>query len=146
MEYQHIMAAVELDPVSDSYSVHKAAALSKQFNARLTLIHAVEHMSSYGAAYGIAAGADIEEMLLENAQKAMKKLSTEFGLSDDQLLIKVGPAKLVILEEAKRLNVDLIVMGSHGRHGVRLLLGSTTNAVIHSAKCDVLAVRVKEDK
>jgi universal stress protein A len=38
--------------------------------------------------------------------------------------------------------MDLIIIGSHGRHGIRILLGSTANAILHSAKCDVLAVRV----
>ena len=37
---------------------------------------------------------------------------------------------------------DLIVVGSHGRHGLALLLGSTANGVLHGATCDVLAVRV----
>ena len=45
-------------------------------------------------------------------------------------------------KEAQKLNADLIVVGSAGRHGMRLLLGSTANAVLHSAECDVLAVRV----
>ncbi|MGB1202845.1 MAG: universal stress protein [Alloalcanivorax venustensis] len=39
---------------------------------------------------------------------------------------------------------DLIVLGSHGKHGIRLLLGSTANAVLHRATCDVLAVRIPE--
>jgi universal stress protein A len=42
------------------------------------------------------------------------------------------------------LNVDLIVVGSHGRHGLQLILGSTANAVLHHASVDVIAVRVKE--
>ena len=37
---------------------------------------------------------------------------------------------------------DLIVIGSHGRHGLALLLGSTANGVLHGAPCDVLAIRV----
>lgn len=53
--------------------------------------------------------------------------------------------KLVILEQAKKLHTDLIVMGSHGRHGISLLLGSTANGVIHHAQCDVFVVRVKEE-
>jgi universal stress protein A len=40
---------------------------------------------------------------------------------------------------------DLIVVGSHGRHGIKMLLGSTANAVLHHAHCDVLAVRLKDD-
>jgi universal stress protein A len=42
--------------------------------------------------------------------------------------------------------MDLVVVGSHGRHGLSLLLGSTANGVLHGAGCDVLAVRVgKQD-
>jgi universal stress protein A len=41
------------------------------------------------------------------------------------------------------LDVDLIVIGSHGREGIQRLLGSTANAVLHGAPCDVLAVRIK---
>jgi len=43
-------------------------------------------------------------------------------------------------------DVDLIIVGSHGRHGWRLVLGSTANAVLHGARCDVLAARVAPPK
>jgi len=143
-EYNHILIAVELDAACDDLPTAKAVDLAKEFGAQLTLIHAVEHMSSYGAAYGIAAGADIEEMLLENAKESMTKLGQKLNIPESNQVIQLGPAKLVILEQAEKLNADLIVVGSHGRHGVRLLLGSTANAVLHGAKCDVLAVRIKE--
>ena len=142
--YNHILVAVELDPACDDMPTRKAADLASQFGAKLTVIHAVEHMSSYGAAYGIAAGADIEEMLLENARQAMTKLGNMLKIPESQQIIQLGPAKLVILDEAEKLGVDLIVVGSHGRRGMRLLLGSTANAVLHHSKCDVLAVRVFE--
>ncbi len=144
MAYNHILVAVELDSTCDDLPTRKAIELAKQFGAKLTLIHAVEHMSSYGAAYGIAAGADIEEMLLENAKEAMAQLGTKLNVMASNQIIKIGPAKLVIIEEAESIGADLILLGSHGRHGVRLLLGSTANAVLHGAKCDVLAVRIKE--
>lgn len=143
--YQHILLAVELEPEGDDAIVKKAKALAKTFGAKLTLVHAVEHMSSYGAAYGVAAGADIEEMLLENARDAMAKLGANLEIADSDQIIKVGPAKVIILEEADNVGADLIVVGSHGRHGLRLLLGSTANAVLHGANVDVLAVRVNED-
>lgn len=145
-EYKHIVLAVELDTDCDNLPARKAANLAKEFGAKLTLVHAVEHMTSYGAAYGIAAGADIEEMLLENAQKAMTKLGQKLDVPTNQQIIKIGPAKLVVLEEVERLKADLIIVGSHGRHGVRLLLGSTANAILHGTKCDVLAVRIPDSK
>lgn len=143
-EYNHILVAVELTPNYDELPCKKGQALAQQSGAKLTLIHAVEHMSSYGAAYGIAAGADIEEMLMQNAREEMIKLGNRLQVPSSQQIVKIGPAKLVILEEAERLGADLIVMGSHGRSGVRLLLGSTANAVLHGAKCDVLAVRITD--
>lgn len=145
-EYKHIIFAVELDPGCDTRPAETAVKLAKTFGAKLTLVHAVEHMTSYGAAYGIAAGADIEEMLLENAKTAMTKLGSKLGVPESQQIIKIGPAKVVVLEEVEELGGDLIVVGSHGRHGVRLLLGSTANAILHGAKCDVLAVRIPDSK
>ncbi len=143
-QYKNIILAVELEPSCDGEPCKKAKELQKEFDANLYLIHAIEHMSSYGAAYGVAAGADIEEMLLENAQESMRKLGSQLGVASTNQIIKVGPARTIILEEAERLGSDLIIVGSHGRHGIRLLLGSTANAVLHGALCDVLAVRVKE--
>jgi universal stress protein A len=46
---------------------------------------------------------------------------------------------------AKEEDVDLIIVGSHGRHGLALIFGSTSNSVLHGAPCDVLAVRIAED-
>jgi len=51
---------------------------------------------------------------------------------------------LEITRYADDKQADLIVIGSHGRHGLQRLLGSTATPVLHNAKCDVLAVRIKE--
>ncbi|MCK4870356.1 MAG: universal stress protein [Gammaproteobacteria bacterium] len=141
--YKHILLAVELNTKGDKEPIEKAMELAKKTGAQISILHAIEHISSYGAAYGVAVGADIEEMLLENATKEMRKLGKELKVPEELQIIKFGPAKVVILEEAERLKVDMIVVGSHGRHGIRLLLGSTANAVLHAATCDVLAVRLK---
>jgi universal stress protein A len=45
---------------------------------------------------------------------------------------------------ATEQNCDVIVVGSHGRHGLALLLGSTANDLLHGAPCDVLAVRLRK--
>ncbi len=48
-----------------------------------------------------------------------------------------------IRETAAELGVDLIILGTHGRHGLGLLLGSTATGVLHGCPCDVLTVRIK---
>ncbi|OGT49832.1 MAG: universal stress protein UspA [Gammaproteobacteria bacterium RIFCSPHIGHO2_12_FULL_41_15] len=143
-EYQRILLALELLPENDTLLIEKAQEVTTQEQSQLYLLHAVEHLSSFGVAYGVSAGVDVEEMLLEEARKTMSDLGNQLNIPEARQLVKVGPAKFVILEEAERLPADLIVVGSHGRHGVRLLLGSTANAILHSAKCDVLAVRVQK--
>ncbi|MGB6976684.1 MAG: universal stress protein [Gammaproteobacteria bacterium] len=141
--YERILVGVELNPDCDDQVINRALEFAKEFNSLITTIHVVEHMSSYGAAYGIAAGTDVEQILVDSAKQEITKLGNRYNVPATQQLIKIGSAKAVILDEAERLKADLIVLGSHGRHGIRLLLGSTANAVLHGAKCDVLAVRVK---
>jgi len=46
---------------------------------------------------------------------------------------------------AETQQMDLIVVGSHGRHGLALVFGSTSSSVLHGASCDVLAVRIAND-
>lgn len=71
-------------------------------------------------------------------------MGKRIGIPENRQIVKIGSAKFVILEEAERINADLIIVGSHGRHGIRVILGSTANGVLHGAKCDALAVRLKD--
>lgn len=141
--YKHILVAVELMQKTDAEPVKRGVQLAKELGAKLSFVNAIEHISGYGA-YGMGIGVEVEKALLENAEKEMQKLCKRVGIEVKNKIIKLGPAKFVILEEAESLKTDLIIVGSHGRHGVDIVLGSTANAVLHGAKCDVLAVRLKE--
>lgn len=143
-KYTHILLAVELDQKGDSRPIAEAQEIKAHYNAKLSVLHVVEHLSNYGAAYGVSAGVDIEEILVKEAQNSIMALGKKLSLPAENLLVKVGPATQVIIDTAKELGADLIVIGSHGRHGIRLLLGSTANGVLHGAHCDVLAVRLKD--
>jgi universal stress protein A len=138
-----ILLAVEL-VATERELIDKAMDLAKKFKAQIFLVHAIEHISAYGSAYGIAVSSEIEDTLFKSATKQMHKLGKKYGIPEKNQVIKFGSAKVAILEEAENKKVDLIMLGSHGRHGINLLLGSTANAVIHAAKCDVFAVRIKK--
>lgn len=142
-KYHNILLAVELIPGSDKLIIAKALEMVKEFKADLRILHVIEHVSSYGAAYGVAVGADIEQMLLDNAKREMQKLGKKMDVPENNQVLRVGPAGQLIIEEAEKQKTDLIILGSHGRHGIRLILGSTANTVLHGAKCDVLAVRLQ---
>lgn len=143
-KYTHILIAVELDPKADQLLLAKAQELKDHYHAPITLLHVVEHLRNYGAAYGVSAGVDIEGILVNEAELSIRKLGEQLGIPEDRQLVKIGPASQMIIDEAAAKGIDLIVVGSHGRHGVRLLLGSTANGVLHGAHCDVLAVRLKD--
>ena len=78
----------------------------------------------------------------KNAQTQIVDLTKKAGLPGADVIVKTGNATTVTLEQAQELEADLIILGSHGRHGIKLLLGSTANGVLHRAECDVLAVRL----
>lgn len=63
------------------------------------------------------------------------------GVDKSHSHLVTGSTKHEVLHLAKELNVDLIVTGSHGKHGVALFLGSTATAILHGAECDVLIVK-----
>jgi len=83
---------------------------------------------------------------LDSARDQLAKIGAEFGIVAQQVLLRTGNAADEIKNIASDIEADLIVIGTHGRSGIKLLLGSTANAVLHGAKQDVLAVRIHEYK
>jgi len=82
--------------------------------------------------------------LLEQSKQRLQQLGKELGIDQSECYVPQGSTRREILQLAEERNVDLIVIGSHGRQGIQRLLGSTANAVLHGAPCDVLAVRIKD--
>lgn len=139
--YKHILFATDLTEDTD-YLVGKVRIIRELTNSKLSLIHVVEPLPGYSYAYlGIE---DIEGQLIEEARQSLAKLAATLAVGKDDQWVEVGPTKTKILKIAEDVGADLIVCGSHGRHGLSLLLGSTANAVLHGAKCDVLVVRLPE--
>lgn len=139
--YKHILFATDLTDDTD-FIINKVRGIQSLTDAQLSLIHVVEPLPGYSYAYlGIE---DIEGQLIEEARNALRKLGETLSVSANHQFIEVGPTKSKILNVANDLKADLIVCGSHGRHGLSLLLGSTANAILHGAKCDVLTVRLPE--
>ena len=121
----------------------RAQELAGLYDASLCLIHVVEPLM-VDAGYDIFMdiSPDLEDTRKDAARASLEKLQKELGLMDAKVLVEEGPVKSEILRIAKENDIDLVVIGSHGRHGIGLLLGSTANAVLHGASCDVLSVRV----
>jgi universal stress protein A len=141
--YKHILFATDLTEDTD-YLVTKVSSIVKLVGAKLSLIHVVEPLPGYSYAYlGIE---DIEGQLLNEARQSIVKLGETLKVTNSDQFVEIGPTKTKVLKIADDINADLIICGSHGRHGLSLLLGSTANAILHGAKCDVLTVRLPEEE
>ncbi len=139
--YNRILLAVDLSEES-SQLAERAVELARMNQAQLSLVHVVEPLSF---AYGGDVPMDlstIQEQLDEHARTKLNAYAEAIGYPVDKKLVVTGNTETEIHRIAKEEEIDLIILGSHGRHGLALLLGSTANGVLHGACCDVLAVRV----
>ncbi len=142
--YQNILLTTELTDNSQ-YIEEKAMAIQKLTNAKLSIIHVIEPMPyTSDELLSIYNYQEITEALEENAKKMLQPVQKRLNIANENSIIMTGSVSYEILNYAEENNIDLIISGSHGRHGLQLLLGSTANAILHGAKCDVLAVRFKE--
>lgn len=142
MSYQKILLALDLSTNITALCA-KAQDLASHYQAKLGLIHVVEPVVveyAYDALPIIPVGVD--EELRKRAYKELLRLGDAMGVPEQMCWVELGGTKHEILRIAKEQAFDLLIVGSHGRHGVALLLGSTANAVLHGAPCDVLAVRI----
>ena len=74
----------------------------------------------------------------------LKEAVEKAGLDPAKTSVEIGHITDTLLDVAQEGGHDLILIGSHGRHGWRLLLGSTANSILHHAKVDVLAIRIDD--
>jgi len=140
--YQHILVATDFSDDFDPVMV-KAIETQQRNEAKLTLLHVVEYSGAiYTGEIPLPEDFDLDQRLADQATERLSKLASQYSLTEHQELVEIGTPKREIVRVADEQGVDLIVIGSHGRHGLQLLLGSTANGVLHLANCDVLAVRV----
>ena len=125
------------------YALELAAALGAQVH----LLNVVGIPSLGVPELGLAmASVTIDTVVVEN-QKAIDELAARKRTSAPigQAILRTGDAKDTILQVAKELGADLIVMGTHGRRGLkRALLGSIAELVVRTAACPVLTVRTSD--
>lgn len=127
-------------------AVETAAELAKLFSAKLVVLHAywvaIPIASPMGGGYAPPAG--FYEELRAHATAQVEKLVRDLagrGVEATGLAVERGPS-LAIVEEAKRLGVDLIVIGTRGLTGIKhVALGSVAERVVRMAHCPVLTVK-----
>jgi universal stress protein A len=140
--YKKLLTLVDLS--SDSDSVARAGCeLAADFGAAMVILHVVEYVSVDPIGDSLITAVQFEDQMQDNARDRLKQLIARLGLEHTATRVEVGNTKAEILRVAAEESADLIVVGSHERHGLAILLNQTEDTVLHAAHCDVLAIRLK---
>jgi nucleotide-binding universal stress UspA family protein len=147
--YKRILVAVD-DSKPAEGALREALELAKIASAELRVIHAVESPYAYPESWYTDVHTDLEALrriwhqaglrVLERAQA----LAHTAGVALETALLELDGQRMsrVIVDDAARWHADLVVVGTHGRHGIEhLLLGSVAEAVARTAPASVLLVR-----
>ncbi len=153
-----VLIALDYNPTAQKVA-EVGYSVAKSMNAKVTLLHILTEPMIYTAAgyspvMGYNGYENIGTMLL-NSNEELKKASLQFldkskqHLGDDTIhtIIKEGDYADSILETAKEIKADIIVIGSHSRRWLEnVLMGSITEKVLHDTKIPLLIVPTKKSK
>jgi universal stress protein A len=140
--YAHLLLAVDLSDDSALVGA-RARAIADRFQARLSLLHVVEYIPVDPAGEALLPPpVQLEQDLVAGAKRRLDALAAELKVPEPDRMVATGNVKHEIVRAAAERGCDLIVLGSHERHGLAVLLGGTEKSVLNAAPCDVLAVRL----
>jgi universal stress protein A len=144
-----ILVPTDFSPPSGK-AFQYALRFAEEFGSELILLHVLEPATSPALA-GLPTGPAFSEEEMADAKKILCDLCgfansvRTAGVADVRSTMRTGAATHEIVEAAKDLDVDLIVIATHGYTGWKhLCIGSTAERVARAAPCPVLVVREKE--
>ncbi|HEB26609.1 MAG TPA: universal stress protein [Porticoccus sp.] len=139
--YKHILVGLDLSEESQQV-VDRVKSLFTGGTQKVSLIHVQEPLSfAYGGDIPMDL-TDVQNQLEDRAKARLEAIGKELNVAPESQHVIIGQPAHELHRFATENHVDLVVVGSHGRHGLSLLLGSTATGVLHGSNCDVLAVRV----
>jgi len=146
---KNILVATDFSECSDTALTY-GRELASRFDATLHLLHVVQNVSaaSFGMETIATMGPDMLKRFEEDARTRLHQLTIDSDRSGPRTVtaVNVGhSAPLDIVEYAKTHEINLIVMGTHGRGAIaHFLMGSVAERVVRLAQCPVLTVRHPE--
>ncbi len=128
------------------HALDYACELARTLDAKVHLLNVIGIPVLGVPELGVALTSTMIDGMIAENQKALDELAAQKGCVGE-VLLRTGDARDLINQTAIELGCDLIVMGTHGRRGIkRALLGSVTESIVRSAPCPVLTVRRHEDE
>lgn len=130
-------------PVDFSVESQRAVATALELADGPAHVHLVHVLLPLDAASpGLVWGDVSDELRTQAVRKQFDQFLAEAGITGVTVVTRMGNPGLEIADYANQIGAELIVIPSHGYHGIkRLLLGSVTERVIRHAPCSVLVLR-----
>ena len=147
--YKSILVPLDGSATADS-GLREAIGLASALKAKLVLLHVLDDLSMVLETSSVAGYERILDRLRCRGQEILDKArlaAAESGVEAETCLREVSLARIagVVVDEAVAQSCDLIVMGTHGRHGFsRLTMGSNAESVARSSPVPALLVRQEE--
>jgi nucleotide-binding universal stress UspA family protein len=162
--YDNILYPTDGSKGADSALVH-CRHLAEASDATVHVLHSVEHFAPYGLSSDVevknqrgmvgdpkgaeagmtgtrAKSQEIKERIKAHSAEMVAEVAEQLSSVETHTVVEVGTPYKVILDYAASHDVDLIVMGTHGRTGLdRYLIGSVTEKVVRMSDVPVLTVR-----
>lgn len=142
--YQHILVCIdgsEMTPIILSHAIDVAG----RHAAKIYVTNIVDTRSWPSLEHYATTQQDQEKIAYDQATKAIQHYIAKSDMPNTQFEVIVesgSPRKLITHKIAKKIDADLIIIGSSSVKGIEhLVIGSVTSAVLHTATCDVLVVR-----
>ena len=143
MTAQHLLVPTDFSEYAN-YALDYAIELAQKLQARLTILHVAETTSmevAESATPRSPVDEQEQEARVEQGLATSLKRVRDAGLEGATIVVHGVPFQLII-DTAESADVDLIVMGTHGRTGLaHVLMGSVAERVVRLAPCPVLVTR-----
>ena len=140
--YQKLLVVLDLSQGSEQVAI-AARNLAAYSQAKIVALHVVEFAPVEPMGESLMPTMQIEEELIKRSHEKLSELAARLGLVGADLRVEAGNIKAEILRVAEQEGADLIVVGSRERHGLAILVNFTEDALLHAARCDLLAVRLR---
>jgi universal stress protein A len=146
MAYENILVALDISDEAGEV-LDSAKKMMADERSKISIVNVIRPMTGfYVDVYAVLGDQSrIESQAIEHASLWLAQLSEHHGIDAHTIDIILGRPATEIRRKAEEISADVIVLGTHGRHGLGRMLGSTANGVLHGAPCDVLAVRVRRE-
>jgi universal stress protein A len=146
--YEKALVAIELGTEPARQVLEKACAFASRSvsgSGALQVVHVVEPQYvqySFDPTFTGALTRAMEDEAIGTAARRVAELCAPFGIPAERQTVVMGRAAERIHALALAEGADLVILGSHGREGLRALLGSTATATLHESPVDVMTVRI----